>query len=144
MKYPNDVVNSVGTAIRYHRIFRIYADGVTPPDKKIRKFINLCKSDIGTTIDLMHANNVSQTYGVKKLQALCVVNRIEELNEIDKLQNVKLPIDGKDIIKEFKIKPSPTIGIILEAVKDKYFENPSITREECLKVAKEKLLKLTV
>ena len=139
MKFPNSVIKSVETAIKYHRMFDKYSDGSLPLDKKIRKFVNLCGDDIGTTVDLMNANNLHVTYNKKKRQALDILNRIEELESIDKMKNVKLPINGDDIIKEFKLKPSATIGILLECVKDAYFENPEISKDECFEVVENKL-----
>ena len=144
MKFPNYVIKTVETAIKFHRGFAPYADGVLPPDKKIRKFINLTGEDLGATVDLMNANNLHCTYGKKKRQVLDILNRIEEMEDAEKAANVKLPINGNDIIKEFKIKPSPTIGILLEAVKDAYFENPNMTKDEAFEIVENKLKSLTV
>ena len=144
MKFPNYVIKTVETAIKFHRGFAVYADGVLPPDKKIRKFINLTGEDLGATVDLMNANNLHCTYGKKKRQVLDILNRIEEMEDAEKAANVKLPINGNDIIKEFKIKPSPTIGILLEAVKDAYFENPNMTKDEAFEIVENKLKSLTV
>lgn len=143
MKFPNHIIKSVQTAIEYHRIFKIYADGVVPPDKKIRKFMNLCGNDIGTVVDLMNANNLHSTYDKKKRQVYDLLNRIEELEDIDKMANIKLPINGKDIMAEFKLKGGPIIGVLLEAVKDAYFENPNITKDECFEVVENKIKSLT-
>lgn len=144
MKFPNYIIKTVETAIKFHRGFAPYADGVLPPDKKIRKFINLTGEDLGATVDLMNANNLHCTYGKKKRQVLDILNRIEEMEDAEKAANVKLPINGNDIIKEFKIKPSPTIGILLEAVKDAYFENPNMTKDEAFEIVENKLKSLTV
>lgn len=142
MKFPNYLIKSVETAIRYHRGFAQYADGVTPPDKKIRKFINLTKDDIGTTIDLMNANNIHSVFNKKKRQALDILNRIEELEDIDKSTNVKLPITGNDLMKEFNLKQGKWIGIILNEIKEAYFENPDITKDECFTIAENLLKKI--
>ena len=144
MKFPNHVIKSVETAIKYHRMFKIYADGTMPTDKKIRKFVNLCGEEIGTVVDLMNANNLHVTYGKKKRQVLDILNRIEQLEDIEKMENVQLPINGKDIMLEFRLKAGPQIGILLDAVKDAYFENPNITKDECFDIVDKKLKSLTV
>lgn len=144
MKFPNYVIKTVETAIKFHRGFAVYADGVLPPDKKIRKFINLTGEDLGATVDLMNANNLHCTYGKKKRQVLDILNRIEEMEDAEKAANVKLPINGNDIQQYFSIKPSPTIGILLEAVKDAYFENPNMTKDEAFEIVENKLKSLTV
>ena len=144
MKFPNYVIKTVETAIKFHRGFAAYADGVLPPDKKIRKFINLTGEDLGATVDLMNANNLHCTYDKKKRQVLDILNRIEEMEDAEKAANVKLPINGNDIQQYFSIKPSPTIGILLEAVKDAYFENPNMTKDEAFEIVENKLKSLTV
>lgn len=144
MKFPNYVIKTVETAIKFHRGFAVYADGVLPPDKKIRKFINLTGEDLGATVDLMNANNLHCTYDKKKRQVLDILNRIEEMEDAEKAANVKLPINGNDIMKEFKIKGGPNIGILLEAVKDAYFENPNMTKDEAFEIVENKLKSLTV
>lgn len=48
-------------------------------------------------------------------------------------------------MKEFKIKGGrPNIGILLEAVKDAYFENPNMTKDEAFGIVENKLKSLTV
>ena len=140
----NDIVNSVGCAIRHHEWFSTYTDGFLPPDKKIRKLMNSCGDDLGITLDLMNANNHCRAFSKKKTQVLQVMQRIEELDELEKITNIKLPVDGNDIIKELGIKKGPQVGIILNELKEDYFENPDITREDCLKKAKEIVLSLAL
>lgn len=139
MKFPNYVIQTVETAIRYHRVFSQYGEGTIPPDKRIRKVMNLCGDDIGAVMDLMNANNTHVTYNRKVKQVLGILQRIEELEKEDEIVNVKLPIDGNDIIKEFNLKKGPIIGMLLECVKDAYFENPKITKDQCFDVVEKKL-----
>jgi tRNA nucleotidyltransferase/poly(A) polymerase len=142
LKFPNDVIKSVCTAIKYHMFFSSYTDAFTPPDAKIRRFLNSTGDDDALTLDLMEANNLHVAFNKKKLQVFNILNRIEELeelDEIDRVKNVKLPIDGNDIIKEFNLKSSPKIGILLQVVKDAYFENPDITKDECFELVENKL-----
>ena len=144
MKFPYRIIKSVETAIMLHRGFANYADGVLPPDKKIRKFINLTGDDLGATVDLMNANNIHCTYGKKKMQVLDILNRIEEMEDAEKASNIKLPINGNDIMKEFNLKGGPNIGILIEAVKDAYFENPNMTKDEAFGIVENKLKSLTL
>ena len=144
MKFPKNIINSVENSIKYHRFFRNYADGTVPPDKKIRKFINECGDNIGNVVDLMNANNLYQTYDKKKRQVLDILNRIEELDELEEAKNVKLPIDGKDIMKEFNLKAGPHIGKLMDYLKEAYFENPKITKEECFKLVEDRIKVLAV
>ena len=144
MKFSNAVITSVQTAIKHHRAFKAYQDGVTPPDKKLRKFIHVCCDDVGTTLDLMNANNLHQGGDKKKRQVLDIIARMEELETIEESRNVKLPIDGKDIMKEFNLKSGPAIGKLMDKLKDAFFENPKITKEECFKLVEQEIKVLAV
>ena len=66
------------------------------------------------------------------------------MEDAEKAANVKLPISGTDIMKEFKLKGGPTIGILIEAVKEAYFENPNMTKDEAFEIVENKLKSLTV
>jgi hypothetical protein len=107
--------------------------------------MNSCGIDLGATLDLMHANNVNVTFNKKKTQVLQVLRRIEELDELEDMNNIKLPVDGNELIKELGMKHGgPIIGTILNELKEDYFENPDITREECIKRAKEIVMSMAV
>ena len=146
MKYPNAVAETVASAIRHHEWFSSYEDGTIPPDNKIRKLINSCGSNVNltTTLDLMNANNLCRAYNKKKIQVLDIMRRIEELDQTDEMTDVKLPVNGNDLIKELGIKSGPNIGMILNELKEEYFDNPDITREECLQRAREIIMSLAV
>lgn len=144
MKYSNDIVNSVACAIRHHEWFSTYTEGFCPPDKKIRKLMNSCGENLSVTLDLMNANNNCRTFNKKKTQVLQVMRRIEELDEMEAMTNVKLPVDGNEIMKELGIKGGPQIGVILNEIREEYFENPEITKEECLGIARKVVASLAV
>lgn len=80
----------------------------------------------------------------KKRQALDILNRIEELDELEEAKNVKLPIDGHDIMMKFNLKAGPHIGKLMDCLKEAYFDNPKITKEECFKLIEEKIKVLAV
>lgn len=142
MKYPNCVINKVGTAIRHHRDFAKYTNNELPSDKKIRKFINGVDGSFDITMDLMKANNL---WSEERNQSFIsnILGRIKEIKENEKTECIKLPISGHDIMKEFKLKPCPKIGILLETVKDAYFGNPNITKDEAFELIELKLKSLS-
>ena len=106
--------------------------------------MNSCGANLAVTLDLMNANNQCRTYNKKKTQVLQVMRRIEELDEMEAMTNVKLPIDGNEIMKELGIKGGPQIGVILNEIREEYFENPEITKEECLGIARKVVASLAV
>lgn len=142
LKYPSNVIDKVSKAIRYHRGFSSCV-GV-PQDKKIRKFINLTDGALSEAFMLMFAYNMADKNCKDKNRVLDILSHIEKMKEKEDLDKVSLPINGNDIMKEFNIKGGPTIGILLNAVKEKYFENPSITKDECFSIVENKLRELTI
>jgi hypothetical protein len=70
----------------------------------------------------------------------------EKIKELDKKnesgKKIVIPIDGNDIMKEFKLKPSPILGTIMTKLKQKVIEDPSITKEGALKFVEEYLSKV--
>ena len=142
MKFSTKTIQAVETAIKYHRAFSMYGKGIVPPDKKIRKFLNLVGENLISTFDLMNANNMLSVKGNDKEQVLNILSRIEQLQNDEKNMKVKLPITGKDIIKEFNIKEGKCIGIILNNIKEAYFENPNMTKDEAFEIAEATLKKI--
>lgn len=142
MKYSKDIISKVTTAIRYHRGF---ADccGI-PQEKKIRKFVNLSNDALTETFMLMHAYNSVDNRCVDKKRVLNIVKHLKKMNEQENVNKVSLPINGTDIMQKFEIKRGPAIGRLLETVKDAYFANPKITKEECFDIVEKKLQALTV
>ena len=67
---------------------------------------------------------------------------MEALNDAEKMRDVKLPINGNDLQKEFNLKKGPWIGTILNEVKEAYFENPNISKDECFEIAEKTLKKI--
>jgi len=134
LKYPMDIVKKVVAAIKNHMRTKSYggeSEGVT--DKTIRKL----KSDLGdhlkSTLDLIHADNISHAddYNMP-MQIPKLRDRLKGLaNEPTK---AKLPINGNDIMKHLKIKPSPVLKILLKQVEDAYFENPGLTKKQALAI----------
>ena len=137
MKLPNYVTDSVRNIVKNHRYFSTIQYGKMPSDKQIRKFIHDCKDDLVPTLDLMQSNLLNE--GAEPKIILALFNKVEELVQKDDARKVKLPITGKDLIEKFNLKTSPKIGVLLDHLRDAYFENPNITKEECFAIAEEKL-----
>lgn len=139
LKFSNAEINKIVIAIREHMRFKQFGDKC-PSKKAIRKLIaSVTEDNLDITLDLMHADNISHA------KNYCMENQIplviEELKTLDtkEVEKVPLPIDGKDIMKEFNLKPSPIVGECLKLAEDVYFENPNATKEEYFKYIKNKL-----
>ena len=143
-KFPKDVIESVSIAITHHGDFDIYSDTTRPSDKKLRRFIANCGDDYGFALDLMAANNKMRSYNKKPHQVGIVLNAIEKMNMTEEIKHPKIPINGHDLMKEFNIKGGRHISIMLDKVKEAFFDNPNITKDDCFKVAQKALAKMTV
>ena len=134
MKMPNKDIKLITTAVKEHIRFKSSGNHC-PSNKAIRKFItNFNDEEIRIILDVIHADNVSHSKDyVMPDQVNLIINKINELidkNEDNK--NVVLPINGNDIMSCLKIKKGPIIGTILNKIKDMYYENPKITKQECI------------
>ena len=70
----------------------------------------LCKADITTK------NFKRKKQYLKNLEK--VIEHAKSVEEKDKLRNWKPPISGEDIMKYFNLKPSRTVGIIKNKVRE--------------------------
>lgn len=130
LKYPLDIIKKVKIAVKAHMRTKTYgAEADKVSDKALRKL----KADLGdhlqTTLDLIHADNISHAddYNMP-MQIPKLKDRLKKLeNEPTK---PKLPIDGNDVMKRLKIKPGPMIKELLKGVEEAYFENPNLTKQQ--------------
>lgn len=130
LKYPNDIIKAVATAIRHHmrtKGFGAEAEQIT--DKAVRKLKNDLGDHLQDTLELIHADNVSHADDwnmpsqIPKLK-----DRLKALEK--EPAKPRLPIDGKDIMKRYKLKSGPIVGRLLDLVKDAWLENPKIRKKE--------------
>jgi len=94
-------------------------------DKTLRKFKVNMGDHLEDVLNLIHADNIAHEAGFD------MPNQIEAIRKrLDTLGipqgKLKLPINGDDIKKKFKLKPGRIIGDLLAIVKDEYLENPKV------------------
>lgn len=137
MKLPNNDIKLIVTAIKEHMRFKSSGDNC-PSNKAVRKFLsNFNDDEIKIILDVIHADNVSHSEDyIMPNQVPLIINKINELiSEQEQTKTVILPINGNDIIRHCKIKKGPMVGKILNEIKELYYENPNITKQECLDFA---------
>lgn len=143
MKYSNATVNTVKKAIEYHEDFSNYFGGTIPRPAVIRKFVAKFDGndkDLDVALDLIHANNITQMYGKKIKLVPGIREKIKELDKNNESgKKIVIPINGEDIMKEFNIKPTPVLGQIMNKIKNKVIEDPSVTKEQLFKFVEEYL-----
>jgi poly(A) polymerase len=136
LKYPTELINAVATGVKNHmRLKHGGDDAVALTDKTLRKFKMELGDNLENTLSLIHADNISHSEASSMPNQIeNVKNRLNNLN-IPTTTKPTLPINGKDLI-DMGIKPGPIFTKIMTAVTDKWFENPEVSREEALEIAK--------
>ena len=135
LKYPNELIDAVASGVKNHMALKHGGDDTSNlSDKSLRKFIAVVGNNLENILDVIHADNISHSeHGSMPNQINIVRQRIEKLNsQIDK-SNLKLPINGKDLI-QMGIKQGPQFKSILDMVQDEWYENPDITKEEAIEL----------
>lgn len=136
LKYPSDMIEAVAQGVRQHMALKRGQDDASQlSDKSLRKFVAAVGDNLQNILDVIHADNISHADESTMMNQIGIVRqRIDNLNkQIDKT-NMKLPINGNDLIA-LGLKPGPLIGSILNAVQDAWYENPNITREQAIEIA---------
>lgn len=124
MKISNDVIKQV-LWCKNHNDFRI-----VNTIKGIRKLLYECKN-VSRFINILA---VYKFYGVDSMK----VYQEALLKVGPKMFGYKLPVNGNDVMEALNIQGGPLVKEILEMLLDYAFENPDITKEECLTIVKEK------
>jgi poly(A) polymerase len=136
LKYPNELIDAVAMGVKQHMALKYGQDDTSQlSDKSLRKFVVLVGDNLQNILDVIHADNISHADESSMRNQIGIVRqRIDNLNkQIDKT-NMKLPINGNDLI-DLGLKPGPLIGTILNAVQDAWYENPNITRDQAMDIA---------
>lgn len=132
LKYPTDVISFVELIVRNHmRLKGAGPQGDTVTDKTLRRFREDVRIALFSTLNVIHADNCNHAPGHDMPdQVPNLLRRLEVLMEV--APKVILPINGHDVMTELGLRPGPQIKMYLDAVKDAWFENPALTREEAI------------
>ena len=135
LKYPNDLIDAVAQGVGSHMMLKHGGDDATKlSDKSLRKFTAAVGDNLENILDVIHADNISHSDASAMPNQINIVRqRIEKLNSQIDNTNLKLPIDGNDLIK-MGLKPGPIFRDILNAIQEAWYENPNITRDEAIQI----------
>lgn len=136
MKYSNNEINAIECVVRNHMRFKDYKDRC-PSNKVIRRFISEIDEEYrDLVLDVIDADNNSHA------KKYCFPNQIRLIRE--KLQSMqdeknkplefKIPINGKDVMKKFKLKSSPLIGDLLNIAKEAWIDDETLTINEVYQI----------
>ncbi len=144
LKYPNEIIDAVTTAVRHHmRLKGSGKEGEVVSDKALRKL----KADMGDhlehTLDLMDADNIAHAPEHRMVKQIPAIRaRLKNLKNAPENKKIPIPIDGHTVMKELGIKPGPLVKTMLAVVADAWFENPDISREEAVKLVKKTFMEM--
>lgn len=133
LKFPTEIIKAVSKIVGHHMRTKAFGDEGRASAKALRKL----KADMGDLLEpfltVVHADNVSHA------PEHCLPNQVKNLRDkLDALSEEPtkpvLPISGNDIMEEFDLKPGKHIGEMLAIVKEEWFGNPELTREDALKL----------
>lgn len=136
LKYPSDLIHAVTLGVKNHmRLKSGGNDSIKLSDKALRKFKFELGSNLEDLLDVIHADNISHS------DASSMPNQIEKIRQRLKAMDIKtdkpkLPINGKDLIA-MGIPEGKMVGEILKAITELWLENPNITKEDAIHVARQ-------
>ena len=142
LKYDEPIIAKVKLAVKNHMRFKNVGKSI-PSNHSLKKFIDAVgEENIELCLDVIEADNMSHA------PEHCIIGQIDKIRpRIDfineqnkkKLNQIHLPINGADIIKEFKLKKGPIIGQYLELLKEYASINPKMTKEEAFEIIQEEI-----
>lgn len=140
LRYPDELINKVSKAVELHMKFK---NASIPSKHAIRRFIkDAGEENLDICLDVIDADNNSHApKHCKKDQVENVRKRIEKIKDEERGSKILLPINGKDIMKKFKIKKGPQIGNALALLKEHSAISPKMTKEEAFSIIEEALAK---
>ena len=140
LKAPKDIIKRVKVLIDNHmRAHVLLEEGVK--EKAYRKYTKDLGEEWEHGIDLGESDALGKG-GLTPEEISSETNRYQSLKE--NIRNalpggkaiMSRPITGNDIM-ELGVKRGPIIGQIMKIIDDKLLENPALSREEALEIAKE-------
>ena len=136
LKYPNDIIEKVVVAVANHMRTKSAGDEANMSDKALRKLSRKLGDHLETTLQLIDADNRAHhpDYNMPN-QVANIRKRLEKLKPVTSA-SAKLPINGKDIMRELGIKGGPWIGKLLALVQDEHDGDPTLSRERALELVR--------
>lgn len=135
LKYPIEIINAVKSGVKNHMRLKYGGDdAVKLSDKTLRKFKLELGDNLEHILDVIHADNIAHAdASAMPNQIINVRKRLQSLDV--QVKKPSLPISGNDLL-QMGVPQGKMIGQILSAITDAWFENPNITRDDAITIAK--------
>ena len=140
LKFPNKLIDDVCFAIENHSILKIFnGDLKNMGDRTIRRIVRNTGDRLDLVMDVIKADNFSKSDIRMHEQVDVFYERMNALQQKgENLKEIKLPVNGNDIMNFFKIKGGPVIAKFLKLAALAYYGNPEITKDETLEFLNKK------
>jgi len=137
LRYPSEIINAVVAAVENHMRTKQTGDKGEISDRALRKLRLDLGDHLQSTLDLIHADNISHSEEANMPnQVSNIRRRFKELEEKDKDFPKKSPLNGDDVMEILGIKKGPVVGKILKILGDMYLDDPSMSKEELTEIVK--------
>lgn len=135
LKFPNDIINKVVVAVQSHMRTKAAGPEGDMSDKALRKLSRALGDNLELTLQVIDADNRAHhpDYNMPN-QVANIRKRLEKLKPVTSAP--KLPINGKDIMRELGIKGGPWIGKLLALVQDEHDGDPTLSRERAIELVR--------
>lgn len=137
MRYSNDITEEVCFYVRNHMITKGWGDDLSHMKmKSLRKLMYKAKTEerFNHLIEVINCDNCSH----KKEH--CMWNQGENILKVaaneKRMFGYQLPINGNEVMEVLGIEPGPKVKKYLDHCMKLAFNNPDITKEDCIKEIK--------
>lgn len=130
LKFSTEEVKRVSHLVKHHMFY--YSIGEIT-DAGVRRLIKrIGKENIKDIVDLRIGDRIGS--GVQKDMPYKLVELLKRIEEVQKdpIDTRMLEIDGNDVIRLLKIRPSPVIGQIMNALLEEILDDPKKNTKEYL------------
>ncbi len=142
MRYSAETIRYVKKLVNMHlRPMALVSEEVS--DSALRRLLFLAGSDVDDLMILCRADITSKNpKRVKKYLAnyAHVIEKMAEVEERDRLRNFQPPVDGREIMELFDLKPGPQVGKIKKFIEEAILKGKVPNEHDaCLEYIKEHL-----
>lgn len=149
LKFSNEICDAVKFICERHMLLKQFNDDnghLKITKKSARKILRKCDGHLDDILQLMDADNKAHAdeasnrlwYQIDDFRTLIPELYINYTS--DKKDVLKCPVNGNDVMFEFDVKPGPKVKELLEIATDIYDEDPTRTKEDIIKIMKNKYL----
>ena len=135
LKYPNDMISRVVDIVKYHMDLKSAgADASNLKDSTLRKFIFRVGHNLEDLLDVMHADNISHSEAASMPEQINAIRKKIQQMDVNDILRTQSILNGNEI-RELGAN-GPLIGQIKDRILTKVLENPGLSRQDAVQIAR--------